>query len=156
VTLGLSVLALFLLLHASGSALGSFRGEAGLAVGALVLAGSLIAQRLVFGDGFTRAGVAVGLGKPTAVALGVALTIAFLLLLTIPAVAAATNGRPTMYPGGPALVPGLFAQGGVAEEAVFRGYLFGNLRRTHPFWTAAWISSGVFVVAHLLSFATMS
>jgi membrane protease YdiL (CAAX protease family) len=154
--LGASVLALFLLLHASATVLGSFRGEAGVAVTALVLAGTLIVQREVYGDTVARAGIAVGLGKPTPGSLWIALAIGFLLLLTIPAVAAATNERPSMYPGWPALLPGLFAQAGVAEETLFRGYLFGNLRRSHPFWKAAWISAGVFVAAHLLLFATMS
>ena len=27
------------------------------------------------------------------------------------------------------LLPGLLAQGGIAEEVLFRGYLFGHLRR---------------------------
>lgn len=152
----LSVFALFLLLHTSASALGSLRGEAGVAVGALVLAGCLVAQRLVFGESLHRAARTLGLGRPTAVSLRVALGIGMGLLLTIPLFAIATSQKPTMYPGWPALVAGLFAQGGVAEETLFRGYLFGNLRRTHSFWNAAWISAGVFVVAHLLLFATMS
>lgn len=152
----LSVFALFLLLHLSASALGSLRGEAGVAVGALVLAGSLVAQRLVFGEAFHRAAVSLGLGRPTTISLWVALAIGFALLLTIPLFAIATNERPALYPDWPALLAGLFAQGGVAEETVFRGYLFGNLRRTHSFWKAAWLSAGVFVAAHLLLFATMS
>ena len=152
----LSVFALFLLLHMSASALGSLRGEAGVAAAALVVAGSLVAQRLVFGEAFRRAAAALGLGRPTAVSLWVALGIGIALLLTIPLFAIATNQKPEMYPGWLVLLAGLFAQGGVAEETVFRGYLFGNLRRTHSFWKAAWFSAGVFVVAHLLLFATMS
>jgi len=143
--LWLSVFGLFLLLHMSASALGSLRGEAGVTVGTLVLAGCLVAQRLVFGEAFRRAAAALGLGRPTAVSLWVALGIGTALLLTIPLFAMATDQRPAMYPGWPALLPGLFAQGGVAEETVFRGYLFGNLRRTHSFWKAAWFSAGVFV-----------
>jgi membrane protease YdiL (CAAX protease family) len=152
----LSVFGLFLLLHMSASALGSLRGEAGVTVGALVLAGCLVAQRLVFGEAFHRSATALGLGRTTAVSLWVALGIGIALLLTIPLFAIATHQRPAMYPGWPVLLAGLFAQGGVAEETVFRGYLFGNLRRTHAFWKAAWISAGVFVVAHLLLFATMT
>ncbi len=154
--LAVSVIALFLLLHTSASALGSFRGEAGVVVGALVVAAALAAQRLVFGGRFGPAASAIGLGRPPATSIAIALTIGVILLLTIPAFALSMNTRPAMYPGWPALVPGLFAQGGVAEELVFRGYLFGNLRRIHDFWKAAWLSAGVFVAAHLLLFATMS
>jgi membrane protease YdiL (CAAX protease family) len=53
------------------------------------------------------------------------------------------------------LVPGLFAQGGIAEECLFRGYLFGHLRRQRTFWRAAWLSVPPFVAVHLLLFTYM-
>ena len=37
----------------------------------------------------------------------------------------------------------------IAEEIIFRGYLFGNLRRTLPTWAAALITSVVFGAIHL-------
>lgn len=37
----------------------------------------------------------------------------------------------------------------VFEELIFRGYLFGNLRRRHKFWTATIITSLVFGFVHL-------
>ncbi len=52
-------------------------------------------------------------------------------------------------------LPGLFAQAGIAEEVLFRGYLFGHLRRGRSFWRAATISMIPFVVVHLLMFLTM-
>jgi membrane protease YdiL (CAAX protease family) len=51
--------------------------------------------------------------------------------------------------GWPLLLPGLFAQGGIAEECLFRGYLFGHLRRERSFWRAAWLSVPPFVAVHL-------
>ena len=54
------------------------------------------------------------------------------------------------------LVPGLFAQAGLAEEALFRGYLFGELRETRTFWRAALLALPPFFLVHLLFFATMS
>jgi membrane protease YdiL (CAAX protease family) len=154
--LAVSVLALFLLLHTSASVLGSFRGEAGVVVGGLVVAASLAAQRLAFGGTLAGAASMLGLGRPTARSIWTALSIGAVLLAIIPILAIVMAERPMMYPGWLMLLPGLFAQGGVAEETLFRGYLFGNLRRRHAFWKAAWLSASVFVGAHLLLFATMS
>jgi membrane protease YdiL (CAAX protease family) len=47
------------------------------------------------------------------------------------------------------------AQGGVAEELLFRGFLFGGLARGRGFWRAALLSMPAFVAAHLYLFATM-
>jgi membrane protease YdiL (CAAX protease family) len=52
-------------------------------------------------------------------------------------------------------VPGLFAQAGIAEEVLFRGYLFGHLRAGRSFWRAATVSTGPFVAVHLLLFLSM-
>jgi len=54
------------------------------------------------------------------------------------------------------LVPGLFAQAGLAEELLFRGYLFGTLRENRGFWRAALLAMPPFLLVHLLLFATMS
>jgi len=43
-------------------------------------------------------------------------------------------------------------QAGVAEELVFRGFLFGHLRRQRTFWRAAAASLPPFLVAHLFLF----
>jgi len=152
----LSVAAIFLLLHGSATALGSFRGEAGVAVGILVVVACLIAQRVLWGMPMPVAAHAAGLGRPAARSLGAAAAVGAILLLTLPVFAVTNGARATMYPGWLLLLPGLFAQGGVAEEVLFRGYLFGTIRRRHPFWRAALLSAGPFVAAHLLLFATMS
>ena len=36
------------------------------------------------------------------------------------------------------------------EELLFRGALFGTLRRTHSFWSAALISSSLYALLHFL------
>ena len=61
----------------------------------------------------------------------------------------------TPYPGWMALIPGLFAQAGIAEEVLFRAYLFGNLRIGRTFWQAARLSMLPFVAVHLVLFALM-
>ena len=53
-------------------------------------------------------------------------------------------------------IGGLFAQAGVAEETLFRGYLFGRVRLGRTFWRAAAMSMLPFVAVHLFLFLTMS
>jgi membrane protease YdiL (CAAX protease family) len=78
-----------------------------------------------------------------------------LLLLVVPAFARVAGVRWSIDPDAVPLVPGLFAQAGIAEEVLFRGYLFGHLRRGRSFWRAAALSMVPFVAVHLLLFATM-
>ena len=151
-----STAAIFLLLHRSAAAFGSLRGEAGIAVGVLVVLACLIAQRVLWGRTPSPAAQALGLGPPAARSIYAAIGISLLLLLTLPLLAAGTGATASMYPGWLVLLPGLFAQGGIAEEILFRGHLFGTIRRRFPFWRAAVLSAGPFVAAHLLLFATMS
>ena len=83
-----------------------------------------------------------------------ALCVCLALLAVIP-IYAARGGSPLSYPGWVWLLPGLFAQAGIAEEALFRGYLFGRLRRGRTFWRAAALAAVPFVLVHLILFATM-
>jgi membrane protease YdiL (CAAX protease family) len=79
-----------------------------------------------------------------------------LALAAVIPVYAAVRGAPlALHPGWTWLLPGLFAQAGIAEEALFRGFLFGRLRRGRSFWRAAVLSAGPFVAVHLVLFATM-
>jgi membrane protease YdiL (CAAX protease family) len=59
------------------------------------------------------------------------------------------------YPGWTSLLPGLFAQAGIAEEALFRGYLFGHVRVGRTFWRAAGLSMLPFVAVHVILFFSM-
>lgn len=83
------------------------------------------------------------------------LCISLALLLVLPAYAWAVGGRLEMYPRWAWLVPGLFAQAGVAEEILFRGYLFRHLRRGRTFWRAALLAAAPFILVHLLLFVTL-
>jgi membrane protease YdiL (CAAX protease family) len=113
------------------------------------------AQRVLRHQPLSDAIRAIGLGRPSGRAIYAAIGVGIALLSVIPAFAFATNAQLTMYSGWPLLLPGLFAQGGVAEEVLFRGFVFGNLRQNRSFWRAATLSAGPFMAAHLLLFATM-
>ena len=73
----------------------------------------------------------------------------------IPAFARVTGASVELSPGWSWLVPGLFGQAGVAEEVLFRGYLFRHMRQGRPFWRAAFLSAVPFVAVHLLLFLTL-
>jgi membrane protease YdiL (CAAX protease family) len=154
-TLVLSVLAIFVLLDRSANALGSVRGEAGVPLAVLTLLACLLAERWLWEQPVSTAGQALGLGRPTAKALAVAGGVGALLLVVLPLFATIARTDVTFYPGWPRLLPGLFCQGGIAEEVLFRGYLFGTLRRRYSFRPAAILSTGPFLVAHLLLFVAM-
>ena len=151
----LGLAAVFGLFQWSAVALGSDLGQAGLIVGALVVAATLVVERVLFGQGLKPAALAVGFGRPRTTGLAVAVAICAALWLVAFVFIRATGSSAAFRPGALALVPGLFAQAGVAEEVLFRGYLFGRVRRGRSFWRAASLSMLPFVAVHLLLFATM-
>ena len=97
----------------------------------------------------------LGFGRPRGRGRRCRAAIGAVMLLFFPLFARATEPRSRLRDGWPLLVPGLFAQGGIAEECLFRGYLFGHLRRERSFWRAAWLSVPPFVAVHLLLFTYM-
>lgn len=133
--------------------LGSDRGQAGLAVGVLVVTATLLLERWLLGEPFADA--ARRFGPPTARGIVAALSATTLLALVVPAYVSFTGRRVEMYPDWMALIPGLFAQAGIAEEALFRGYLFDHVRRGRAFWRAVALAAGPFVLVHLILFARM-
>jgi membrane protease YdiL (CAAX protease family) len=147
--------AIYALFQVSAATLGSDRGQAGLIVGALVVAATLAVERLAFGQTLTSAARAIGLGRPHHTGVAVSVVICVLLLLVVPAWAWMAGGSGTFAPGSLWLLPGLFAQAGIGEEVLFRGYLFGHLRRERSFRAAALLSMLPFVGVHLLLFVTM-
>ena len=77
------------------------------------------------------------------------------LLLVVPIFSWIAAASAAFVPGWPGLLPGLFAQAGIAEETLFRGYLFGRLRHGRSFRQAMGLSMLPFVAVHLLLFVTM-
>jgi membrane protease YdiL (CAAX protease family) len=145
----------FAVFQGSGVAFGSDRGQAGLAVGALVVAATLGVERLIFGQRFLPALAALGFGRPRTGGVVVAGVVCLLLAIGVMLFLRATGTSAVMTADALSLAPGLFAQAGIAEETLFRGYLFARLRRGRSFWRAAWLSMIPFVGVHLLLFFTM-
>jgi membrane protease YdiL (CAAX protease family) len=145
----------FLVFDRAAALTGSGLGQAGLIVGALAVGTTALAERLLFPKPFSAVPASLGLGRPSARAVGAALAIGTVMLGFFPLAARMTGTPIALRDGWPLLVPGLLAQGGIAEECLFRGYLFGHLRRERSFWRAAWLSVPPFVAVHLLLFTYM-
>ncbi len=70
------------------------------------------------------------------------------------ALTASDDAQLCMYPGWAVLVVGLFAQSGIAEEVLFRGYLFRHIHEGRAFWPAARAAMLPFVAVHPVIFAS--
>jgi membrane protease YdiL (CAAX protease family) len=145
----------FGLFHWSATILESDRGQQGILVCLLVVAATAAAERLLLRHQRGPAIRRLGLGRPRAKSIVVVGGVTF-VLLTIAFVFARTRElSPAFYPGWISLLPGLFAQGGIAEEVLFRGYLFGHIRVGRTFWRAAALSMLPFLSVHLVLFISM-
>jgi membrane protease YdiL (CAAX protease family) len=151
----LGLFAVYALFQWSAHALGSDRGQAGLIVAVLVVGATVGVERLWFAQSLRAAMRAIGLSRPRAAGVVASAGISALLLFVIPLYGQLTDATATIRDGSLWLLPGLFAQGGVAEETLFRGYLFGHLRRGRSFRRAALLSTLPFVAVHLTLFVTL-
>jgi membrane protease YdiL (CAAX protease family) len=133
----------------------SHYGGAGLLVGAVAVATLVAVEMWRARSGLGPTLQRLGFGRPAGRALLAAAAVGALMALYFPVFAAVVGAPLGLRPGWALLWPGLFAQGGIAEEAVFRGYLYGWLRQTRTFWRAAALSVPPFVAVHLLLFTYM-
>ena len=150
------LLLVFGLFHGSATLLGSDRGQSGILIGTLVVATTAAAGRFLLRQHPGTAVRHLGLGRPRVRGIVVAGGIAILLLLAALLFVRARGLTPASYPGWISLLPGLFAQAGIAEEVLFRGYLFGHIRIGRTFWRAAAVSMVPFVGVHLVLFFSMA
>jgi membrane protease YdiL (CAAX protease family) len=146
---------LWLTLDRSAAGLGSTRGEHGWLVCAIVTTVAIAAEGLLSGSGPGRSIRALGFAFPRPGAALLALAFAGTPFLFFPALAVSTGEHLTSVPDFAPQAAGIFAQGGVAEELVFRGFLFRRLRAGRTFWRAAVLSSAPFVAVHGFLFVTL-
>jgi membrane protease YdiL (CAAX protease family) len=146
---------IWLVLDRSATVLGSNRGEWGVVVALLTVATAIAVEGVLARRRPARAVIALGLGRPRRGALLLAVAISVAMLGFFPTYALVTSVPVRLRPDWMALLPGLFAQGGVAEEVLFRGFLFRHLREGRGFWAAARAAAIPFVAVHLTLFATL-
>ncbi len=151
----LGLFLVFGLFHVAATILESDRGQRGVLVAALVVTATAAANWFVLRGRGVATLRQLGLTTPRAAGLVGALGIALVMILFSAGVHARHGDDGHLLSWWLALLPGLFAQGGIAEEVLFRGYLFGHIRVGRTFWRAACLSMLPFVAVHLVLFATM-
>ena len=149
------LLIVFVLFQFLGHSLHSDRGQAGILIGAVIVASMLLYERVAYGVPFRDGGLVLGLGRPDARGIWVSCLVSALLLVSLPVWAWFSGEKISLNTERLWYVLGIFAQAGIAEETLFRGFLFGHLRRTRAFWSAALISTIPFALVHLILFITM-
>lgn len=130
-------------------------GEAGVLICTVVLLTTFGVEKLIFKQAAPDALRSLGLGNPNLRSMLIALFIGVILLAFYPAFSLVTGANLALHDRWIGRSLGLFAQAGVAEEVLFRGYLFGHLRRGRTFWHAALLSLLPFVAVHVLLFASL-
>lgn len=110
---------------------------------------ALAVQMLLFRQGPRAALVRIGLGRPTAWSLLVALGLSLILLAAYPVISWLTGARFVLPPGWPLLALGIFLMNGIAEETIYRGYLFRHLREGRTFRRAVLLGIALHAAAHL-------
>ena len=134
--------------------LGSTRGEEGAVVCIVVLA-LLVGFERLRGHPPKDALRSLGLRSTRTRALCLALALSGALLAFFPTYALATGTKIRWHAAWPALAAGMWLQGGVAEEALFRGLVFRHFRKNREFWPAAWLAAIPFTLVHLSLFLSL-
>ena len=150
------LIAVFALFQWIAITLGSDRGQAGVIVGVVVVAGTLLVEMYLFRKSFKESARAIGLARMSKIGVLTATAISVFMLLMIIVFGSVTDSALGLYPNWYWLVPGLFFQAGIAEETLFRGYLFNHLRRKYAFWKAATLAALPFTVVHLILFQSLA
>jgi membrane protease YdiL (CAAX protease family) len=131
-------------------------GEYGVLICGLVIVVALVVERLLFTTPPRDAFRALGFGRPTIRGLSAALLASLPLLVYFPIIALLIGQPLTLRAGRLWMALGIFLQGGVAEELLWRGYLFRRLRIGRSFMRAAALAMIVMVVQHTLLIGSLS
>ena len=133
-------------------ALGSFRGEWGLPVALATLAVLILFEIIAFRTPLRDIPKALGFVRSRLRPSLAILVLCLALIGFLPAYALATGTPIALDPAWPIRAIGIFLQAGIAEETLFRGFLFRHLRQDRGFWSAALLSAVPFVAVHLILF----
>lgn len=126
-----------------------------LLMAAVMLTIALLLEKLFWGRQPLEALHALGFVRATWRSIGVALILNVLLLLFFPIFSWLTGAPVRLRPDWWWIAIGALAVNGIAEETLFRGFVFGHLRREGSgkrFNQAARIALFIFAAVHLLLF----
>ena len=114
-----------------------------------------VIERLAFGRDVRQGLLALGFGRPRPGALVAATIIGVAMLAFFPLYSAATGTPLSLKADWLWVLLGAIVLNGLAEEALFRGFVFGHLRKAgHSFLRAGLISMAIFGAVHLFLFAS--
>jgi membrane protease YdiL (CAAX protease family) len=127
---------------------------AALVVTAIMVFVALLFERQAFKHNAAQGLRAIGYGKPYPRAILVAVIIGLIMLAFFPIFSLATGAQITLKADWLWILVGAIALNGIGEETLFRGYVFGGLRREAglSFRQAGLISMAIFAAVHLLLF----
>jgi membrane protease YdiL (CAAX protease family) len=127
---------------------------AALIVTAIVVLVAVLFERQAFKHDGIQGLRAVGYARPNPRAVWVAAIIGLIMLAFFSLFSMVTGAQITLKADWLWILVGIIALNGIGEEALFRGYVFGGLRREAglSFRQAGFISMAIFAAVHLLLF----
>ena len=127
---------------------------AAMIVTAIMVLVALLFKRQAFKHKAAQSLRAIGFGRPNPRAILVAAIIGLSMLAFFPVFSLVTGTQITLKADWLWILVGIIVLNGIGEETLFRGYVFGGLRREAglSFRQAGFISMAIFVVVHLLLF----
>ena len=143
----------FIEMHLVGTAAGVLPYIANAAiVFAVVLITMLLLNNWFFGKSFKTTTKEIGFKTTSFQKIVPGIIISLVLLLMFPVLSSLLDTKLSLAKNWYLNIFGLFLTGGLTEEVVFRGYLFGSLRKLMSFRKATLVSTVIFSLAHLLLF----
>ena len=128
--------------------------SAALLVTGTMLIVAVLLQRVFYKRNVLQGLSALGFGRPNVRAILVAAIIASVMLAFFPVFSLSTGAQIRLQPNGLWILLAIVTFNGIGEETLFRGYVFGGLRRDAglSFRQAGFISMLIFAAVHLLLF----
>jgi membrane protease YdiL (CAAX protease family) len=124
-------------------------GRWGLAILAAVLVAGLAVEKVLHRSTVGDAVRLLGLGRPGGRAMALAAAVSALVLLVFPLTAALSGAEVVLRPDWPWLLVGVLAFHGLAEELVWRGYVFRRLRVGRSFGAAVAWTMPLIAIGHI-------
>ena len=115
----------------------------------VVVSGATIAWSLIKKRPAAQSFRDVGFGVPNWRVVGIAVVLSALMLAFFPLYSSLTNVSLPLQSNWPWILIGIITGVGLAEETLFRGYVFNFLREKRTFWKAATLSMILFGAMHL-------
>ncbi len=123
--------------------------ENAMVISVSVLLSAVIVEMVFFKTRFTEFVTRLGLGRPGKRSIIASIVITVLLLLCYPLITFLTGFQFKLPENWLWLFIGVFLLHGIAEEVMYRGFLFRRLRESRSFWKAAWFAVIFFTLAHI-------